>query len=162
LKLLIDNTTFSENVALDKQWDPINRIATSTVWIQAQASTLKIKNCTFDNNKANRALVNLHVDTEEILVTETDFIRNTQINTSNPILNNEGEFRGMVWNGKEMVFHDSYFIENYGDMGGALSIIKADSTVIPNSVIIDSCLFVRNHAKIGGAIYTDFTESDNL
>jgi len=161
-RIIIADSVFSESRIVDERENANQRnLGASTIWIEAEKSSFDLKNTTFSGNKASRALTNLYTNVEAVKVMDCKFIKNGQIDTADPTKNNAGLFTSLTWYANDLHFMGCLFEENYADHGGAISILEEDSPRLPSTVLIEGCKFIKNKAKIGGAIYNNI-ESEKL
>ena len=118
-------------------------------------SKLTATGCTFRNNHAPFGGAILSKDNAQLSITDCEFVDNVAINYGGAIYAHGGPHDAA----KTHSIHDSTFINNVANAGGAIFIINNTNSI--RDAYIVNCRFDENHANgdegLGGAIYLDKT-----
>ena len=146
-KLVVDNSAFEDNAAnyyggAIFNWDD-----------------LQVTNSAFDGNdilvRNIRAMDNVDHGGAAIYNWKNGKLDISKSNFTNNIKNykNGGRLVGAVATIGDATISDSYFVNNSGRWGGALSVMGGEFSIATNFIDIDGTKFVNNSALYGGAMF---------
>ena len=146
-KLVVDNSAFEDNAANYYGGAIFNR------------DDLQVTNSAFDGNdilvRNIRAMDNVDHGGAAIYNWKNGKLDISKSNFTNNIKNykNGNLLVGAVATIGDATISDSYFVNNSGRWGGALSVMGGESSSATNFIYIDGTKFVNNSALYGGAMF---------
>ena len=146
-KLVVDNSAFEDNAANYYGGAIFNR------------DDLQVTNSAFDGNdilvRNIRAMDNVDHGGAAIYNWKNGKLDISKSNFTNNIKNykNGNLLVGAVTTIGDATISDSYFVNNSGRWGGALSVMGGESSSATNFIDIDGTKFVNNSALYGGAMF---------
>ena len=146
-KLVVDNSAFEDNAANYYGGAIFNR------------DDLQVTNSAFDGNdilvRNIRAMDNVDHGGADIYNWKNGKLDISKSNFTNNIKNykNGNLLVGAVATIGDATISDSYFVNNSGRWGGALSVMGGESSSATNFIDIDGTKFVNNSALYGGAMF---------
>ena len=146
-KLVVDNSAFEDNAANYYGGAIFNR------------DDLQVTNSAFDGNdilvRNIRAMDNVDHGGAAIYNWKNGKLDISKSNFTNNIKNykNGDRLVGAVATIGDATISDSYFVNNSGRWGGALSVMGGEFSIATNFIDIDGTKFVNNSALYGGAMF---------